>query len=87
MNHDESTKVSTHVTNLHPMQLNSKTDDHGTTYLRDRANPFHPTGGADIWNRSELILKDYELRKKAGVSKIDEGLMRSYSVNPDKIKY
>jgi len=55
------------------------------TYKRNRANPFLPSGGSELWNRSELILKDPVLRAKAGVSQLDESLARSYEANPEKI--
>lgn len=73
----------------HQMQLQHNAAPEGTdhVYLRNRANPFHPTGGSDLWNRSELILKDQKLREKSGVSQIDQSLTRSYLVNPDKMKY
>lgn len=71
----------------HQMQLQHGESHGDSVYHRNRANPFHPMGGSDLWNRSELILKDQKLREKSGVSQIDQSLTRSYMANPDKMKY
>jgi len=56
-------------------------------YLRNRANPFIPTGGSPDWNRSGLVLKDDALRAKSGVSQIDQSLTDAYASNPQKRTY
>lgn len=71
----------------HQMQLQHGESHGDSVYHRNRANPFHSTGGSDLWNRSELILKDQKLREKSGVSQIDQSLTRSYMANSDKMKY
>lgn len=45
-------------------------------------NPFAPHGGAREWKSNSLLLKDQELRCKAGVQKLDAGIKELYTVNP-----
>lgn len=81
---------NTRVPQLHPMQM--KHDGKPTRLepagrLRDRANPFIPSGGSNLWHRNELLLQDQALRTRSGVVQIDESLTRGYNANPEKSRY
>lgn len=53
-----------------------------SVYQRNRANPFIPSGGAQMWNNNNLILKNEALRKRAGVNRLDQGISNMYATNP-----
>ena len=96
MNQDEVVEVSevpevpevADVAESVPQPANMPTLQVGQkVYLRNRANPFIPTGGSPDWNRNELTLKDSELRVKAGVSQLDQSITDAYAANPKSSRF
>ena len=84
MNQDEVAEVVESVpqpANMSTLQVGQK------VYLRDRANPFIPTGGSPDWNRNELTLKDSELRVKSGASQLDQSITDAYAANPENSRF
>ena len=51
-------------------------------YQRNKANPFIPSGGAQMWSGNCLLLKNAGLRKRSGVTQLDQGVTDMYAVNP-----
>ena len=53
-------------------------------YVPNSANPFISNGGAKMWKKNYLLLKDDKLRKNSGVQSLDIGVTDMYKVTPVK---